>query len=230
MFHVKHWSKSAANPDKIGRQVRLEIAPFIAEIGLGDAVLGRLERFAATLELWGEKTNLTAHPDDPAEIAFHIRESLMPLAVAPAGGMQDIFVEGQRVIDIGSGAGFPGLVLAAATRAEFTLVEPRRKRAGFLDAAALAMHLANAHILNGRALEVDADGFDVATARAVKLDNELIEAAAHALRAGGRLIIYASEERDFPPAARFEPPRYSAYTLAHGGREVSRALIVAARR
>jgi 16S rRNA (guanine(527)-N(7))-methyltransferase RsmG len=230
MFHVKHSSKNAANPEEIGHQTRVEIEPSSTQIGLDTAVLDRLERFAATLALWGMKTNLTAHPDDPAEIAFHIRESLTPLAVDHDQGLRNVFVEGRRVIDIGSGAGFPGLVLAAATNADFTMVEPRRKRAGFLDAAALAMRLNNARVANCRASDVDASAFDVATARAVKLNEELLKSAARALRAGGRLILYASPDQEFPPADDFEPPRRIAYTLEHGGRAISRELIVAMRR
>jgi 16S rRNA (guanine527-N7)-methyltransferase len=230
MFHVKHSSKNPANPDKIGHQVRLEIARFIAEIGLDAAILDRLEHFAATLALWGEKTNLTAHPDDPAEIAFHIRESLMPLAAEHGRETRGYFAEGRRVVDIGSGAGFPGLVLAAATRADFILVEPRRKRAGFLDAAALAMGLKNVSVLNCRVSEVEAVTYDAATARAVKLDDNLLKSAAWALRAGGRLIVYASAEQEFPATPEFEPPGRIAYTLEHAGRAVSRARIVAARR
>jgi 16S rRNA (guanine527-N7)-methyltransferase len=230
MFHVKHSPKNAANLDEIGHQVRFEIAPIIAEIGLDAAIMDRLERFATTLALWGQKTNLTAQPDDPTEIAFHIRESLMPLVVDPGHGMRDVFAEGRSVIDIGSGAGFPGLVLAAATRAEFTLVEPRRKRAGFLDVAALAMRLGKVRVVNCRAADVDEAAFDALTARAVKLDDELLESAARALTAGGRLILYTGADYEFPSASEFELPRRISYALEHGGRDISRALTVAVRR
>jgi 16S rRNA (guanine527-N7)-methyltransferase len=230
MFHVKHSQKNSAIPYKIRRQTRLEIEPVLAEVGLDDAVRHRLERFAATLALWGEKTNLTANPDDPAEVAFHVRESLTPLAVDSSHNLGDAFAEGQHVVDIGSGAGFPGLILAAATKAEFTLVEPRRKRAGFLAAAALAMRLDNVRVVKGHVSGVDASEFDVATARAVRLDDEMLASVARALRAGGRLIVYASADQEFPASAEFAPPRRVAYTLTHRGRVISRELIVATRR
>jgi 16S rRNA (guanine(527)-N(7))-methyltransferase RsmG len=229
MFHVKHSSKNAANPKAIGRLTRLEITTIIAQIDLDASILDRLESFATTLALWGEKTNLTAHPEDPTEIAFHIHESLMPLVADRDHGLRATFAERRRVLDIGSGAGFPGLVLAAATLAEFTLVEPRRKRAGFLDAAALAMNLGNVRVVNGRAAELDEAAYDVVTARAVKLDDEFLRSAARALRAGGQLIVYASADQELPPTREFEPPRRIAYTLNHAGRAVSRALIVAIR-
>src|ERR1700691_2778879 len=72
----------------------------------------RLERFAATLALWGARLNLTAAPDDPVEIAFHIIDSLTPTlpveppASAPAADPAAIFTTEARVLDLGSGAGF----------------------------------------------------------------------------------------------------------------------------
>jgi len=229
MFHVKHSTRYAENLNEIGHKVRL-LADQVGAQKLAAEVLDRLERFATTLALWGEKTNLTAHPHDPAEIAFHICESLMPLVLDADSGLRDSFVEGRRVVDIGTGAGFPGLMLAAATRAEFTLVEPRRKRAGFLDAAALAMRLANVRVANCRASEVEEAAFDVATARAVKFDEELLQSTARALRTGGELMVYASAEQVFLPGVDFDRPRRISYRLRHGDRAVSRVLIVAPRR
>src|SRR5579885_2785423 len=107
--------------------------------------LQRMERFGAVLALWGARTNLTAKPEDPAEIAFHIADSLMPLKFMP-----DILGEGMRVLDFGSGAGFPGLVLASACDAQFTLAEARQKRASFLKVAAAEMGLDNTEILSAR--------------------------------------------------------------------------------
>jgi 16S rRNA G527 N7-methylase RsmG len=53
-----------------------------AGLRLRDGFLDRIETFAAALALWGAKLNLTSAPDDPAEIAFHILDSLAPLAAA----------------------------------------------------------------------------------------------------------------------------------------------------
>ena len=74
---------------------------------------------------------------------------------------------GERWIDVGAGAGFPGLVLAIAfPETSFTLAEPLRKRAGFLDSVAAEVGVANVDITTSRAEDIRAD-FDVAVARAL---------------------------------------------------------------
>ena len=86
--------------------------------------------------------NLTAHPEDPEEIAFHVIDSVMPVVLASLNGpLHGTFDKGSTVLDLGSGAGFPGLVLAAASPANFTLIESRRKRASFLQVARAEMRL-----------------------------------------------------------------------------------------
>jgi 16S rRNA G527 N7-methylase RsmG len=106
--------------------------------------LERIERLAALIVFWGTRINLTAASGDPGEIAFHIIDSLAPITFSRNEEfLRDAFRAGNRVIDVGSGAGFPGLVLAAASPATFTLLESRRKRASFLAVAAAEMGLRN---------------------------------------------------------------------------------------
>jgi len=142
------------NPKAIGRETRDLLENRYEELDSVPAViefLARIERFAATLALWGSRTNLTAHPEDPSEVAFHIIDSLAPLTIAshPEGSiLRGCFTSGRRVLDLGSGAGFPGLVLAAACEAHFTLVEARHKRASFLKTAATEMGLDNVTVLH----------------------------------------------------------------------------------
>ncbi len=90
--------------------------------------------------------NLTAQPDEPVEISFQVVDSLMPLVLAgrPGGAvLSEAFGTGSRILDLGSGAGFPGLVLAAACAAHFTLCESRRKRVSFLRVAIAELDLKN---------------------------------------------------------------------------------------
>ena len=68
------------------------------------------------------------------------------LAMDESGTLSGEFAQGRRALDLGSGAGFPGLVLAAASSADFTLVESRRKRASFLQVAVGEMDLKNVTI------------------------------------------------------------------------------------
>lgn len=181
---------------------------------------------AATLALWGAHTNLTAHPDDPEEIAFHVIDSLAPVAFASAAeryALEAALAEGAAALDIGAGAGFPGLVLAAGFDARFTLAESRRRRASYLEVAAHEMDLRNVTVeqrrLSPRSLAAE---FDLVTGRAFGTLADLYRIAVAALRPGGLLLLYASAGQDLAEAdadrAGFERPATWEYRLAHGAR------------
>ncbi len=79
-----------------------------------------------------------------------------------------LIAHGARVVDIGSGAGFPGLPLAIARDdLDVSLVEPRSKRCAFLRHVARTLGLENVRVLEARIEEVGGQTFDVATTRAV---------------------------------------------------------------
>jgi 16S rRNA (guanine527-N7)-methyltransferase len=188
-FHVKRRETSSPLPAQV-RQL-LEHSPEVARSGLGGDFLERIERFANALQLWGARTNLTARPEDPTEVAFHIVDSLAPLTLNLCPSP---LCDGARVLDLGSGAGFPGLILAAAFAGDFTLAEARRKRATFLSMAASAMGLTNVKVRASRvsAETVDA-GFDAITARAV--GEAGLEIIARALRPRGYGILWLGPEQ-----------------------------------
>jgi len=164
---------------------------------------GRIERFARTLALWGARHNLTAQPEDPNEIAFHVLDSIGPLiAYTPQNSLGALRLAGRRVLDFGSGAGFPGLVLAAASEAQFVLTESRRKRASFLSAAVADMGLDNVAVESTRAsLAIGDHDFDFVTSRATGDIAEVLQIAHHSLRTGGVAIIYMSEAQKIDPAS-----------------------------
>jgi len=202
MFHVKGTikkaKKKAANPEQVAANVRAQLAPALSAIGViskNSEFLDRIERFAATLALWGPKINLTAHPTDPHEIVFHVFDSIIPISLAVTSKILRLggFDRERRFLDIGSGAGFPGLVIASAINAQVTLVESRRKRATFLNEAIIEMGLRNAHVETMRAESLDVRaGFDLMTARAVGIPVDLFKLAGRALHPGGVLMLYIS--------------------------------------
>ena len=243
MFHVKRLvkkiRKKAASPDEIGAEVRAQLAPAISAIGViakNSEFLDRIERLAATLALWGPKINLTAHPKDPGEIVFHVFDSIIPVSIAVSSKILRLSARldrERRFLDIGSGAGFPGLVIAAAINAQVTLVEARRKRATFLSEAAVEMGLRNVRVVCGRAESLDvSDGFDLVTARAVGNPVGIFEIAGRALHPGGVLMLYASAEQKFDDnenagaaaAAGLVDPSVAGYDLRHGRHLMSRAV------
>jgi len=92
--------------------------------GLSDQALARLEVYLQVLREWSETTRLVADADEEIVVHRHLIDSLAVISHLPADG---------PIADIGSGAGFPGVVLGCL-RPELglLLVEPRRKRASFL--------------------------------------------------------------------------------------------------
>jgi 16S rRNA (guanine527-N7)-methyltransferase len=192
---VKHRVSDVGGTSKeIGASVRSRLEAFLHSLNpsIDDAFSVRIEIFARNIALWGPKINLTAHPTDPEELAFHVCDSMMPLVLLPSR-----FEATQKILDLGSGAGFPGLVLAAGSDAQFTLVESRRKRASFLHVAVAEMELTNVTVESRRAEELPLGHYDLVTARAFGNADNLLALATRGLRPGGRAIIYAS------PAQRF---------------------------
>ena len=246
MFHVKRSvkkaKKKAANPEQIAANVRARLAPALSAIGViskNSEFLDRIERFAATLVLWGPKINLTAHPTDPDEIVFHVFDSIIPVSLAVSTKILRLggFDRERRFLDIGSGAGFPGLVIAAAINAQVTLVESRRKRASFLGEAIIEMGLRNAHVETMRAESLDVrDGFDLMTARAVGNPVEMFKLAGRALHPGGVLMLYLSAAQnldayaDASRAAGLVDGSVAGYDLRHGREVMNRAVATWRRR
>ena len=218
--------KKVLTPDQIAAVVRAQLAPAIAPLGVVSNTvqfLNRIERMAAMLATWGPKINLTAHPDDPEEIVFHVFDSVIPLSLAVSAKILRL-ARTHRFLDIGSGAGFPGLVIAAAINASVTLIEPRRKRATFLSEAAIEMGLQNVRVECLRAESFDVrDGYDVVTSRAVGNPAALFEIAGRALRVEGVLMLYVTADQEFEQiteasaseAGLFDGIR-TVYDLRHG--------------
>jgi 16S rRNA (guanine527-N7)-methyltransferase len=126
-----------------------------------------LARFVELLIRWNRVYNLTGPIRDLGELVDrHLLESL---ALRP-------LLRGERVADVGSGAGLPGMPLAIAEPARvFTLIESRAKRVRFLRHVALELALGNVTVAHGRAELLRPDRpFDTVLARAVAPPAELL--------------------------------------------------------
>jgi len=225
------------DPAAVGREVAdwvdswLEARPIA---GLHADFRDRIRVFATALAAWGAKTNLTAKPDDPLEIAFHVGDSITALALARSGNagiLSGSFDEGKSVLDVGSGAGFPGLVLAAATDARFTLVESRQKRASFLRAVSAEMGVRNVRVETRRISPGDFAGeCDGVMTRALGQAEVFFAIAGLALRAGGVAIIYASAahriDQDLARRAGLNEYFRYGFELHRGYDALQRAILV----
>ncbi|HVT15854.1 MAG TPA: RsmG family class I SAM-dependent methyltransferase [Thermoanaerobaculia bacterium] len=138
------------------------------------------------LTRWNERLALIG-PGTAGEVfGRHYGEALAALPLVPAPA--------RTAIDLGSGAGFPGLVLAAARpELAMTLVEARQKKWAFLLAAARQAALP-CQVLNARvATPLPAglpDRFDLVTARALKLEPDILEALASRLTPSGCILLW----------------------------------------
>ena len=173
----------------------VEIASFSSQ-SLSERTLAALHAHYEELRRWNRRTNLIG-PGTAGEIlARHYGESLAALPLVPDGA--------RTALDLGSGAGFPGLVLAAARpELEVTLAEARERKWAFLLAAARRASLP-CRCLNVRVqLPLPAglpERIDIITSRALKLDGETWKALGDRLREEGRLLLWAGEhDPDLPP-------------------------------
>jgi len=143
---------------------------------------------------WNKKFNLTAITD-PQEIKIkHFEDSLTIL--------QAIKLTNQSVVDIGSGAGFPGIPLKiVCPEIKLTLIEATRKKVEFLKHVVSVLGLKNIEIIWGRAEELNKQAkykekFDVALARAVAKLDKLIGYCVPFLKPGGIFIAQKGPDID----------------------------------
>lgn len=145
------------------------------------AVLARLDRFVDLLLQWQSHTNLIANSTVPVIWTRHVADSLQLIELAP---------DARVWVDLGSGGGFPGMVLACALAdrpgAEIHLIESRIKKANFLrEAAAAAGVLVTVHAERAEnCVDSLAGKADAVTARAVASLNDLCGLAYPLLKAG----------------------------------------------
>lgn len=169
----------------------LSLAEGLAALGL-ELDADRQDRLLAyrdELARWGRVHNLTGVRDPAEMVPVHLLDSLVLLPL----------VRGRTIADVGSGGGLPGVPLAIADPGlAVTLVEPRTKRAVFLDQVCRRLGLANVKVERCRAEDLSAGaGYDTVVTRAFGSLAEFAAAAGHLCRPGGCLL--AAKGRD--PAA-----------------------------
>jgi 16S rRNA (guanine527-N7)-methyltransferase len=150
----------------------------------------QIEAFATYLNMlkeWNNFFNLTAIVDDEQIVEKHFLDSLIPLKY--------VSLKDKKVIDIGTGAGFPGMAIAIALpEVKMTLLEPNNKKFRFLSAVKDKLQLKNVTIISGRAETENElrERYDVAIARAVKQLNILLELSMPLLKVKGFFIAMKS--------------------------------------
>jgi 16S rRNA (guanine527-N7)-methyltransferase len=154
----------------------------LAQLGIA-ATDAQRQALLAHLDLvdeWNARFNLTAIRDRPQQITKHVLDSL---TVRP-------WLLGERIADLGSGAGFPGIPLAIVEPGRrFALIDSTGKKCRFLEAVRDALGLANVDVVQARAEQYAPEPrFDTVVARAVGPLSDLVGYARPLLASGGRLL------------------------------------------
>jgi len=135
-------------------------------ITLGSDVMLKLENFASLLHEWNQIHNLTGAKSIDA-IYVNIIDSLYPLS---------FIKQPKTLLDVGTGAGFPGLVLAIALpQTKVVLAEPLKKRVSFLKYASIDLELDNVTVEAKRVEFIEYEAFDLISSRAVTNTKLLLE-------------------------------------------------------
>ncbi len=140
----------------------------------------RLLAFVRLLEKWNRQYNLTAVRDPEQMISRHLLDSL---SVLP-------YLKGLRVLDIGTGAGLPGIPLALARPDfQFTLLDSNAKKLAFVRQAMHDIEIGNATVVQERVEKFHPqEKFDTLIARAFASLAEILTLSAHLIAPGGRLL------------------------------------------
>jgi 16S rRNA (guanine527-N7)-methyltransferase len=157
-------------------------------IDLSEAQAETLLRLVDELEQGNLKFNLTAIRDRPGMLCKHVLDSL---SLQP-------YLRGERVADIGTGAGFPGLALAVVNpQRRFTLIEATGKKARFVEQTAERVGCGNVTVVNSRSESYRPfELFDTVVARALASLADFVAYAGHLTAPGGRLLAMKGKRPD----------------------------------
>lgn len=155
------------------------------KINISEEELKLFETYKNLLQEYNKKFNLTSILDDESIYLKHFYDSLYLMSIIPLNNYSTL-------LDIGTGAGFPGIPLAILNpNLKITLVESNTKKCGFLNIVKQKLDLNNIEIINIRAEEyakANRNKFDIATSRAVSHLSIIAELEIPALKIGGYFL------------------------------------------
>ena len=153
-------------------------------LDLSEDICIQLCDFGKAMVKQNEVMNLTGITEDTAVAKLHLLDSLTVLSCAD--------LSGKSIIDVGCGAGFPGVPLAiACPEAKVTLLDSLAKRMNWLETVLPQLGVKNAECITARAEEAVAtrrESYDFATSRAVARLNMLLELTAPYVKVGGKVL------------------------------------------
>lgn len=169
----------------------------LEELGLSvtKGALTRLNDFMMVFNSYNAHTNLVSKNDEAVFFEKHIYDSLAMNLFLKKYGIKDF-----KMLDIGTGGGFPSLPIAIFyDKAKILAIDSISKKIGFVELAAKELQLVNLTPASKRAEdlnEADKESFDIVTSRAVAQLNVLLEYAIPYLKVGGYFVAYKSQNSD----------------------------------
>ena len=163
-------------------------------IPIDDESIDAFETYFDLLISWNDKINLTAITDENGVLYKHFLDSLSLMKYTDLAGM--------KILDVGTGAGFPGIPLAIMNPdAEFVLLDSLNKRITYLNEVINSLGLTNVKCFHGRAEDFAykkdfRESFDIVVSRAVANLSTLSEYCIPFVKKGGKFISYKSEKSD----------------------------------
>ncbi len=139
-----------------------------------------LLNFINLIEKWNKAYNLTAIKSKQDMVALHLLDSLTVLP----------YLQGNRIIDIGTGAGLPGIPLAICLpELSFTLLDSNAKKTRFVQQAVLELKLGNVEVIHSRVEDfAPPQSYDMVLTRAFAELSDIIAVTKHLVAQGGKLI------------------------------------------
>lgn len=171
-------------------QIAELLAPFIGSAALSDSQLDSIQAYLDLLLRWNAKLNLTSIRDAEEVITRHFGESLFAAKqLFPAGDSHE------TAIDVGSGAGFPGLPLKLwSPSLDLTLIESNQRKATFLREVVRTLNFSSVSVLSERAESVSLSA-DLVTFRAVERFERILPIAFSLVKPHGRIAILVGSEQ-----------------------------------
>ena len=157
----------------------------IENISIDNQQIQQLEHFSNLLEEWNKIHNLTG-AKNRNEIYLNIIDSLYPTTfITPP----------LSILDVGTGAGFPGMILAIAyPKSKTVLCEPRNKRASFLKYIKMELNLRNVIVVKKRVEDYSDEPFELISSRAVTNTKMLLTLTQHLKKSATKYLFYKGEQ------------------------------------
>ena len=175
-------------------------------VALSDTQVGQLLAYVDLLQRWNTTYNLTAVREREQMLTQHLLDCLAIVPAVnralPAGGAGGSGGSGRRVLDVGSGGGLPGVVLAVmAGDLSVTCVDTVGKKAAFVQQVALSLGLRNLASVHGRVERLKLQAFDLIVARAFASLPDFVQLTRTLLAPGGQWLAMKGKQPDDEVAA-----------------------------